>query len=50
LGNPNATSEIFFEDEEGRRWLKTGDSFKVDKAGFFFFEERMKVRSVSVPF
>ena len=47
-GNPNATKETFFEDEQGRRWLKTGDSFKVDEAGFFFFEDRMKVRSVSV--
>lgn len=45
-GNPKATEEAFFEDEQGRRWLKTGDSFRVDKAGFFFFEDRMKVRSV----
>jgi len=43
-GNPEATAETFFEDEQGRRWLKTGDCFKVDKAGFFFFEDRMKVR------
>jgi len=43
-GNPEATAETFFEDEQGRRWLKTGDRFKVDKAGFFFFEDRMKVR------
>ena len=44
--NPKATSEAFFEDEQGRRWLKTGDAFRVDEAGFFFFEDRMKVRSL----
>ena len=44
-GNPKATSETFFEDEQSRRWLKTGDAFRVDKTGFFFFEDRMKVRS-----
>jgi acyl-CoA synthetase (AMP-forming)/AMP-acid ligase II len=43
-GNPKATAETFFEDEQGRRWLKTGDRFKVDKAGFLFFEDRIKVR------
>ena len=47
--NPKATEEAFFEDEQGKRWLKTGDIFRVDKAGFFFFEDRMKVRSVSFP-
>ena len=47
--HPKATSEVFFEDEQGRRWLKTGDAFRVDKAGFFFFEDRMKVRSL-LPF
>ena len=47
--NQKATSETFFQDEQGRRWLKTGDIFRVDKAGFFFFEDRMKVRSVHLP-
>ena len=43
-GNPRATAETFFEDPQGRRWLKTGDHFKVDKEGWFFFEDRIKVR------
>lgn len=49
FANPKATAEAFFEDEQGRRWLKTGDSFRVDKLGFFFFEDRMKVRSLPFP-
>ena len=42
-GNPRATAETFFEDAQGRRWLKTGDRFRVDKEGWFFFEDRIKV-------
>ena len=48
--NPRATAETFFEDAQGRRWLKTGDRFRVDKEGWFFFEDRIKVSSAPLCF
>jgi acyl-CoA synthetase (AMP-forming)/AMP-acid ligase II len=46
--NPKATVETCFVDGQGRRWLKTGDSFKVNEPGFFF-EDRRKVCRALLP-
>ncbi|KAL1761211.1 hypothetical protein FB107DRAFT_245063 [Schizophyllum commune] len=39
--NAHATKETFVE-ENGERWLKTGDRFYVDREGWFFFSDRTK--------
>lgn len=41
--NERATQEAFVVFE-GERWVKTGDHFKCDRDGFFWFEDRGKVR------
>lgn len=40
--NPEATAEVIEIDENGTRWLHTGDLAKVDKDGFVFFKGRIK--------
>ncbi|KAL1714058.1 hypothetical protein EV715DRAFT_210390 [Schizophyllum commune] len=49
--NPDATRETFVDEsgegskegeENGARWLKTGDRFYVDRDGWFFFSDRAK--------
>ena len=41
--NPVATKEAFLPNG----WLRTGDRFRLDKKGSFWFEDRTKVR---IPF
>ncbi len=36
--NEKATNETFVDG-----WLRTGDQFKADKAGYFWFQDRIKV-------
>ena len=43
-GNEKATRETFVNG-----WLRTGDRFRVDEQGHFFFEDRVKVRSANYP-
>ncbi|KAJ7258222.1 hypothetical protein C8J57DRAFT_1341451 [Mycena rebaudengoi] len=40
--NDKANADAFFVDEEGSRWLRTGDLFRVDEGGYFFFADRGK--------
>jgi len=39
--NPKANADTFV-----RGWLRTGDRFKVDEAGYFWFADRVKVRFI----
>ncbi|MGM9876155.1 MAG: class I adenylate-forming enzyme family protein [Bacilli bacterium] len=45
--NEEATSKIFYVDKDGRKWINTGDIFKMDEDGHLFFmgrEKRVVVR------
>lgn len=35
--NDQGAEDVFFEDEEGRKCLRTGDYFRIDKEGFLYF-------------
>ncbi len=37
-GNPQATKETFVDG-----WVRTGDHFKIDQEGYFYFQDRAKV-------
>ncbi|MEG2676160.1 MAG: class I adenylate-forming enzyme family protein, partial [Clostridia bacterium] len=37
-----STKEAFFLDENGKKWLKTGDIGYMDKDGYVFFVDRAK--------
>ncbi|KAL1714063.1 hypothetical protein EV715DRAFT_295507 [Schizophyllum commune] len=39
--NPDVTDDTFV-DENGEKWLRTGDRFYVDRDGWFFFSDRAK--------
>ncbi|KAJ4472965.1 hypothetical protein J3R30DRAFT_3707954 [Lentinula aciculospora] len=42
-GNEKATRETFVDgDEDGGKWLRTGDRFSVNENGCFFFADRAK--------
>jgi acyl-CoA synthetase (AMP-forming)/AMP-acid ligase II len=41
-GDKEASSEVFCLDSEGRRFLRTGDSFSIDCEGFLYFRHRIK--------
>lgn len=36
-GNPKATKETFVDG-----WVRTGDNFKIDREGYFYFQDRAK--------
>lgn len=42
LGDDKASSRAVYTDPSGRRWLKTGDTGRLDTDGYLFFSERAK--------
>ena len=42
IGNPKETAETLREDENGTKWLYTGDLGMMDEDGFVFFKGRQK--------
>jgi acyl-CoA synthetase (AMP-forming)/AMP-acid ligase II len=45
--NPAATAEVFWTDDEGRRWLRSGDIGRLDEAGFLTITDRKKDMIIS---
>lgn len=50
LRGPNITSGYWKNEEANRQsfqdgWLRTGDIFRVDEDGYFWFSDRLKVRT-----
>jgi long-subunit acyl-CoA synthetase (AMP-forming) len=44
-GNPQATMDTFVDG-----WVRTGDQFKIDQEGYFYFQDRAKVCTAEGPF
>ena len=40
--SPQLDKEVFFEDGQGRKWLKTGDIGYMDEDGYVYFVDRIK--------
>ncbi|MDE6189152.1 MAG: acyl--CoA ligase, partial [Clostridia bacterium] len=40
--SPELDKEVFFEDNQGRKWLKTGDIGYMDSDGYVYFVDRVK--------
>jgi long-subunit acyl-CoA synthetase (AMP-forming) len=43
-GNPQATRDTFVDG-----WVRTGDQFKIDQDGYFYFQDRAKACTVERP-
>jgi acyl-CoA synthetase (AMP-forming)/AMP-acid ligase II len=41
-GDEETTAKVFCIDKDGKRFLRTGDSFSIDKEGFLYFRQRLK--------
>jgi len=41
-GDETTSAEVFCMDENGRRYLRTGDAFSFDDDGFLYFRRRIK--------
>ena len=39
---PELDKEVFFYDDKGRKWLKTGDVGYMDEEGYVYFVDRLK--------
>lgn len=46
LGNDSATNMEILYDEDGTKWIRTGDLFTINENGELFFKERMKTMFV----
>jgi fatty-acyl-CoA synthase len=47
VGRPDASAEIFVEDDRGDRWLRTGDVASVDEEGYLVVIDRVDNMIVS---
>lgn len=41
--NPRETEDVFLVDADGRKWLRTGDVVQVDRDGFVYHLDRIKL-------
>ena len=52
LNDEKATNEVFFKDQDGKLWVRSGDVGYIDKEGYVFFKSRIKriakVRGITV--
>jgi fatty-acyl-CoA synthase len=46
-GNESATNEVFHIDENGKKWLKSGDLARIDEDGYYFVAGRTKEMYIS---
>lgn len=46
-GKPEATAEAFWTDDQGLRWLRSGDIGRLDEQGYLFITDRKKDMIIS---